>query len=431
MKYSPRVEIEEKITTILPANNGAGPLWCYGSPGIVRTKEDTLVCIYQPDPTLDRLCNTRWTIWKRAESGWSMIMQGDFYDEREPCPLARLPEERVIISVNPLIDRAAKTRGGNCDPHLLSITPPYETSSPVQHLPVWDTTRQFTEHSYRGLGVDYDEDHLLLLNIDGHDGYAWSLFSEEKWIRQGFFNFPIRACYPQIGLKNGAAHIMAIGDILETNSEWRSFKKEHTGNDWDYDFRRLFYTWSPDIRNEAFKENIEIASFEETAGYIRNCDLWVDADNQVHMLFITKNIWHEYLRPRFFPGHPVIHTLEYRVYKEGQHVSSQTLASYVKDDNEPDGSKIYFTSAGFHIDSNQRLHVVFLADDKLFILQVNPWEHDTPQAIPLQTSFNSFLMPTPRNGSYQSDTIDLYGTVMDSEYLHYARIRPGHISQEK
>ena len=103
------------------------------------------------------------------------------------------------------------TQGGACIPHIMAISPTGDRISPLR-MPDWDQVSEaFTEHSYRGLGVDCDNKALLLFNIDAHRGYAWSLLEEEDlWAHQGFISFPIRACYPQIGLKNGAAHVMAI-----------------------------------------------------------------------------------------------------------------------------------------------------------------------------------------------------------------------------
>jgi len=38
----PVVEVEEIVTRYTPANNGAGPLWCYGSAAIARQGRTTL-----------------------------------------------------------------------------------------------------------------------------------------------------------------------------------------------------------------------------------------------------------------------------------------------------------------------------------------------------------------------------------------------------
>jgi hypothetical protein len=41
------VEAEEVVTSYKPANNGAGPLWCYSSTVIARQAEDVFVPIIE------------------------------------------------------------------------------------------------------------------------------------------------------------------------------------------------------------------------------------------------------------------------------------------------------------------------------------------------------------------------------------------------
>ncbi|MBM3262908.1 MAG: hypothetical protein FJY97_05715, partial [candidate division Zixibacteria bacterium] len=45
MTAPPVVEAEEHITDIIPPDNGSGPLWCYGSPTVVRRGEEFFVTI--------------------------------------------------------------------------------------------------------------------------------------------------------------------------------------------------------------------------------------------------------------------------------------------------------------------------------------------------------------------------------------------------
>ena len=46
--------------------------------------------------------------------------------------------------------------------------------------------------------------------------------------------FPICACYPQVAVRDGAAHVLAIGDVVEPVAAWRDYKKEKSGSAWDY-----------------------------------------------------------------------------------------------------------------------------------------------------------------------------------------------------
>ena len=248
------------------------------------------------------------------------------------------------------------------------------------------------------------------------------------WIRQGYFSFPIRACYPQVGLQDGAAHVLAVGDIVETNEAWRAYKQEKTGRHWDYDFRRLFYTWTPDIRTTDFLPSIEIDSRESTAGHIRNFDMWIDRDGAAHILYATKNIWHDFMRDRFFPGTPLVSTMEYRVLREGRVVTSQTLDTHIKDESTPEAAQqesgLYYTGGAFHVDPAGTLHAFFTAGDTgIRMMQVHPRMNDTPVHLDIKTPLNNFFIPTPRNGSEPSYIIDMYGTGSEPDTLHYVRLR--------
>jgi hypothetical protein len=67
-------------------------------------------------------------------------------------------------------------------------------------------------------------------------------------------------------------YFCGVSDIVEPYPEWRAFKKELTGQGWDYDFRRLFYTWTPDITRARFRPWVEIASRDKTGGWLFPAD---------------------------------------------------------------------------------------------------------------------------------------------------------------
>lgn len=73
--------------------------------------------------------------------------------------------------------------------------------------------------------------------------------------------------YPNVALK-GRRAFCGVSDIVEPNKEWKTFKHELTGREWDYAFRRLFYTWSPDMTKGQFQDWVEIANRDQTAGWI-------------------------------------------------------------------------------------------------------------------------------------------------------------------
>ena len=129
------------------------------------------------------------------------------------------------------------------------------------------------------------------------------------------------------------------------------------------------------------------------------------------------------MRDAFFPGRPIINTVEYRVLKNGELIRSHTLTSHVKDEKDTTESGLFYTSAGFHIDTADRVCVVLAHGGEMSIMQVSPWIGDGLSNIPLHTPMSSFLMPTPRTGSSIADAIDLYGITPNSQSMHYARIR--------
>ena len=56
------VELEEIVTRYTPANNGAGPMWCYGSTVIARQGNDVYLSAIETGKDVPLLCNTRWQL---------------------------------------------------------------------------------------------------------------------------------------------------------------------------------------------------------------------------------------------------------------------------------------------------------------------------------------------------------------------------------
>ncbi|MBM4032806.1 MAG: hypothetical protein FJ291_13600, partial [Planctomycetes bacterium] len=308
---------EEIISTYQDPNNGSGPMWCYGSPTIVRDGERVFAAAPETGKDAKPLCNTRWQLFVREPGrGWERARAGARYDEREPCSLVRLPGGRIILSVNPAVRQTGQAPDGRtshaCEPHLLEFAAADPRKPPIALKPRWDKPYSFIEHSYRGIAADRVAREILLLNILLYEGQAWSYLDRTgAWARQGMVRFPRRGCYPQVALRNRAAYIMAISDIVEPNPTWRAFKKKVTGRDWDYDFRNLYFTWTPDIAKEPFAPPATIASREETAGHIRNLDMWIGPDGDAHVLYLDRNIWHAFMRDEFFRGTPITASLVY------------------------------------------------------------------------------------------------------------------------
>jgi hypothetical protein len=425
------VEAEEVVTRYAPADNGAGPLWCYGSTVIARQGNDVYLSVIETGEGVPPLCNTRWQLWHRSSDGWRIEQSEKQYRQREPCPIGLFQDGPIFLSVNPSTEPAG-TKYGPCKPQVLEFNrenPP--AGEPKVHAPAWADGTYFTDHSYRGFAADGTRGELLLLNVHAKSSDQFVSYRDRQgqWHARGKITFPIRACYPQVALRDGSAHVMAIGDIVEPVDEWRKLKFEKTKREWDYVSRRLFYTYSDDIGKADFCTPIEIDTVENTGGHIQNLDLYVDAAGAAHVLYLKRPHQYDFIRDKYFPGQAMTAQLEYAVIAKGSVISRKTLAQTSA------GSPGFEPSFGrFHIGNADTLYVIAAgtsveAGQRRFdnhIARV-PVGKDEPkfERIELKRPFHSFFTNTPRGGSAPSDVIDLFGTADDNPNLRYARIRIG------
>jgi hypothetical protein len=434
----PVVECEEVVYTYEEANNGSGPMWCYGSTCIVRVGKDLFVSGLETIREAKPLNNVRWTLYRRSERGWELPQKDERGRTREPSPLAAMPDGRLYLFANPTLTEPDAYSGPAkplihrfraADPRA-----PYETLEPV-----WEGSPVFTEHSYRGLCVDASSRELLAFNILGYEAYYWSFLDRKgRWSARGRFVFPmgteyekpqpIRLCYPVIALSRRAAHVLAISDIIEPVQAWRDYKREVTGNAWDYDFRRLFYSWTPDITKTPFRPAIEIASREKTAGYILNLDIWLDRQGRAHLLWLERSVWQAFMRDRFFPEVPLTTSLEYAIVDRGEVVLRSTLAKggegaapevpgYGRFHALPDGRLFVFAYFGGQDGEGRPV-----SENRLMEIVAGGRVGATTK-VDLKHPFTSFMTATERGGSLPSEYLDVLGTASGQPGISYARIR--------
>jgi hypothetical protein len=296
------------------------------------------------------------------------------------------------------------------------------------HSPAWADGTYFTDHSYRGFAADGANGELLALNINAQTSEQFVSYhdSEGRWHQKGKIKFPIRACYPQVALRDGAAHIMAIGDIVEPVQEWRKLKFQKLKRKWDYVFRRLFYTFTPDISKVSLAEPIEVDTVEATAGHIRNLDLYIDDRGAAHLLYLKRPHQYAFIRDKYSPGQAMTVHLEYMVIKDGKIVYQKTLA-----ETGGGSSKLQPSFARFHIRRNGELYAIVAGTATgpgggfaNYIGRI-PSGSARPAfvRIDLKHPFGNFFTNTPRGGSEPSDIIDIFGIADDGPNLRYARIR--------
>jgi hypothetical protein len=422
-----RPDVEETVARTVPPENGAGPLWSYGAPLLVRQGDRVFTSVMETGKDVPRLCNTRWRLFRRGASGWDSPAHAVAFREREPCPLVLAAPDRLLLSVNPSTQPPG-TEYGPCDPHLLRLSPEQPAGAPAVIRPAWTGHPHFTDHSYRGIAADRTTGGVLLLNIDAttsaqHWSYAGAsgLFSHSGQIR-----FPIRSCYPQVALQGRAAHVLAIGDIVEPRAEWLTYKRDKTGQAWDYVFRRLFYAWTPDITKREFAAPVEIDSVEATGGSLVNLDLWLDRKGVAHLLYLKSNMT-PVLRDRFFSGERIVISLEHVQVSNGRVIARSALVTGGEGREEtPQYGRLHATPEG-------KLVLVYATRVRLpggaeelqnRLLTVLPRSAAAPPIrLWLRRPLTTFFTATERGGSRPSRILDLFGDVGDGSTLRYARFR--------
>lgn len=434
------VEVEEEVYRSEPANNGAGPMWCSGSTCLMRNGDNVFASGIETLKDSKPLNNCRWMLFQRENHGWQKVKIDPLGRTREPCPLAGFPDGRVFLSVNPTLVADPNAYNGPARPEILEFLLK-DPKAPFKVLrPEWDGVPVFTEHSYRSFAADGPRHEMILFQNIGYTHAEWTFRDRSgQWTSHGKLKWPwgaeydtpqpIRICYPNVALKNRTVHFCGVSDIIEPYAKWRTYKKNLTGNDWDYDFRRLFYTWSQDITTGKFEDWVEIASCDKTCGWISPGDLWVAPDGTAHIIWTERAI-DERLLKQFFPGAVQSHALNYAIVRKGKIVMRRTLIL------AEEGKSKEFPSPypRFQVTPDNRLFVFYYvsgtdADGKVVsenrIMELyRDGSNSSAVRVPLQYPMNMYFTASVRGGSPPSKTIDLLGTrVGGGESINYARIR--------
>jgi hypothetical protein len=431
------VEVEEDVYTYKPADNGSGPMWCSGSTCLVRIGEDVFASGIETLEGARPLNNCRWTLFKREQAGWELQRVDEKGRTREPCPLAAFPDGRVLLSANPTLTRP-EAHSGPARPEILQFDAadpkrPFETI-----LPEWDGAPPFTEHSYRSFAADGPAGELILFQNIGYTHAEWAFRDREgnwvagklawPWGMEYPKPQPVRTCYPTVMLKDRAVHFCGVSDVIEPYPEWRAYKKKLTGRDWDYDFRRLFYTWTDDVASGNFRPWVEIASRDKTCGWISPRDLWVDDAGKVHILW-TERALDTRLREKFFPGQKQSHAMNYAIVQQGEVTFRRTLLLA-----EEGGANEIPGAARFQVTPEGRLFVFYYASgtdaqgkavSENRLVELLPDGTTGPHVrVPMKHPLTAYFTATVRGGSPPSSTLDLLGTrAASSTTISYARIR--------
>jgi len=452
------VVAEETITAFEDFHNDASPMWAFGSRTIARSGDTVFAVVPEVGADARPYCNTRWVLYRRPDGGaWERVQASPSFDEREPCPLALLPGGQLMLSVNPAREHTYTMDNGSwgfrCEPGLLQFTTAALERPPTPIELPWDQQYDFSAHTYRAFAADPVAGTMLLstqVPVNDDLQHAYLFFDAGgRVLRQGLLRFPMRGCYQQIAVRGNAVYMMAISDEKEPNPAWRACKREHTGQSWDYDFRQLFFTWTPDITTTEFSPPLTVFSRDDTAGHLLNLDLVLDADGDAHLLFRDRNIWHPFMRDRFFPGTRITVALKYARVCNGRVIDRQTLLEAEEAlapetqkartvEEMPEGQLYALWSqhglrmrgpvpeyGTFHTTPDGRRFVIWYQSGPEagnFIRQVQP-EPGPPQRLPLGTPLTQFYAACPRNGCLPSHTVDLFGVPGNELQVRYIQLR--------
>ena len=421
----PRVEVEETVAPYVTEGRELSHwcLWGYGAPHLVRFGQEVFVSLIDTNSGLEPVANNRWLLWRRGADGWRIVQQGEKYIEFQPCPLAVLAGGRLLLSVNPHERPGGE---GRCYPQLLQFSASAIADVPSVLRPSWPGSASFSVLTYRGLGVDAEAGEILLLCLLGNVYCASFADSPEQWHDAGTISFPIRACYPQVLLRNRAAHVLAIGDVVEPVKAWRELK----GKDPGFAFRRLFYTFNPDVLHALFEPALEVDSVEDSGGRIWNLDLHADPQGKVHALYLREAYTDELIHQRFFPDkRPTCQLIE-AVIESGRVISRQVLL----DQDTPvaegpmAGRKLVPGFARYHLTPQGDLWAILYASgsggEDMYLLRLAPGPRGSLIPLGMKHPLSRFFTNTVRGGSAPSSTIDLVGADQRSSppQLRYARV---------
>lgn len=441
MAVEVRVNREETVVSDIPFfKNGASPGWNNGSPMIVRKGDDVWFSLSRPVEGVPAYANTIWQIYKRRDDGWKVVLEADGPDQREPCQLALINSYTLAVFVNPKTSFLRFRHENqailwNSHPHLLAFPLAMESPETFPIEPLFSGSPTLREHTYRGLAVDSrtSEAFVLVVDPDSELYHPSYLDAEGEWHAMDAFTFPIRGLYPNLYVRGGAAHIAAVSDIREPVQAWQDAKYKKFQRHWDFAYRHIYYSWTPDARTGGFETSLLIDDIEDRPGNARNLDLLVNDDGTAHLLYVKHRFQYEFLRDEFFPGEPMTDEIGYAQVKDGRLIQLQTIA---KGNSETELKDLAPGEAGslkwgrLHRLENGRVVAIYSGTDRggdaMWLARLSKdGSVDDVAKIPMENPLGShYFTNTQRGGSAPSNTIDLlemnYGTEFHS--VRYAEI---------
>lgn len=407
----------EKICGTAPFDNGAGPVWSRGNSPIVRVGDRVFVTNSRVIPDRARLNRTSLELYeKRGEGDWQLVFYDEGVFQREPCPILYLGGGRLAVTVNPTVEHYEKEQESlyvPCTPmvYLFDISDGVKKTDTIR-LP-WDNpSYQFMDHSYRSFAVDSENGNLFFTNQyrAGEGGeHCYSLLDRNfKPLRSAPLRFPQRSCYHNIAMRDGECYVFAIQDIEEPNEEWRRYKYETTGVYWDYDFRKLYLNYSPNLETDGFAPSVLVCDRDATCGWVTNLDCCYDANGDMLLLVSAQNVHAPFMRDRFFPNEPLETVLELYRFSHGQMTGKVILDRSSEEDKE----SLY--GGFFHTAASGEVYLIWSKETDVASNPVQTGTYLTPvndlggRPLKLLDTAGSVYGSKTRLGARPEDRVDIY-----------------------
>ncbi len=344
-------------------NNGSQASWSHGNSPLVRMGDRVFCTDSQVTPGREPFNHTLMRLFeKRGDGPWQIVYEDKDGFQREPCPVL-LAGEKLLVTVNPTARAYAPeepSRVVPCTPKMYV----FDVSGDVRLekiLPMpWDTQKyNFIDHSYRGGAVDAVTGDMFFDNLhyppesEGEHIYA-VLDKNLTPVRKRDLVFPVRSCYHNIAIHGGECYVFAVQDIVEPNKEWLAYKRQVTGQEWDYDFRTIYMNYAADLRTGDFAPSVRVCDREATCGWTNNLDCCYTADGDMLLAVREQNVNQRFMRDHFFPQEKLYSRLS--VYRFTHGVLQESFP--VDESSEEIGGEVRYTAL-FHTAADGGVYLVW------------------------------------------------------------------------
>lgn len=423
-EFTVTVELEQEVYTYQWPGNGADAFWCSHSPTIVRHGDTVYASGIEVMPTLAPPDNLRWLLFKKSDGKLMRVADGGTTHEREPCPLGIFKDGTLLLTSNP-----ADKNPGTSTANIHSFIPGKPLAEHTTLAPAWIDNFKPNQHTYRSFSVDAANRTFMLFYQNPRISEThWTCYRDGTLVKNGKLGYPrvmygtrgvvSRICYPAMQIKDGAVHSVGVTDVQEPIDKFRGLTDSWV-------FRRLYYTWTPDVRSGTFSKWIEIVNHDETDGYVKASDLYMDSPTRARFLWYERELT---TRPKV---RELIATdkkqriaVNCTVMDNGKVISTTPVAEWREGDPE---DRKPIRMARFHVSESGRLYVLYRVGTEHVIAEIDQdGKRGEPVSIPLKTPLGFYVTPTVRNGSTPSDTIDFLGQeawAVRAHSVHYARVR--------